>query len=36
MVNFYILQIQKGNITLEEIPLRWRSLVENKLNEVTE
>lgn len=31
MVNFYILQIQKGSITLEDIPLRWRGLVAEKL-----
>lgn len=32
MVKFYVLQIKLGNITLDQVPERWKSDVEKELN----
>lgn len=32
MVRFYILQIKRGKITIEDVPDRWK----NKVNEASE
>lgn len=34
MVEFLVLQIRMGNIKLEDVPEKWRSEVEEKLNSV--
>lgn len=31
MVEFYVVQIKLGNITLDDVPQKWRGLVEYKL-----
>ena len=36
MVNFYVLQIKLGKITLEEVPKRWQSAVADSWHEITE
>ena len=33
MVKFYVKMIQKGKMTLEDVPARWRDAVEEALNE---
>lgn len=33
MVNFYVYRIQKGKMTLEEVPEKWRDKVAEKLEE---
>jgi hypothetical protein len=33
MVKFYVVQIRLGNITLSEVPERWRAAVEDSLKE---
>lgn len=33
MVNFYLYRIQKGKMTLDDVPLRWRTQVAEKLKE---
>lgn len=32
MVNFYIHRIKNNKMTLEEVPQKWRTKVEEKLN----
>lgn len=32
MVNFYIRRIKTGKMTLEEVPEKWKDMVEEKLN----
>jgi hypothetical protein len=32
MVNFYIYRIQKGKMTLEDVPEKWREKVAEKLS----
>jgi hypothetical protein len=32
MVNFYVRRIRAGKMTLEEVPMYWRSDVEEALN----
>lgn len=32
MVTFYVDRINKGKMSLENIPVRWRAAVEKKLN----
>lgn len=32
MVNFYVLQIKLGKITLEDVPMRWQSKVADILD----
>lgn len=32
MVTFYVDRIKKGKMTPKEVPLRWRSEVEKKMN----
>lgn len=32
MVNFYINQIKLGNITIMDVPKKWRAEVNSKLN----
>ena len=34
MVNFLVLQIRMGKITVENIPIKWKDAVITKLNEV--
>lgn len=36
MVKFYINRIQKGKLTLEEVPERWRADVEAELKKLSE
>lgn len=31
MVNFYVLQIKLGHITIDGVPEKWRGLVQEKL-----
>ena len=31
MVDFYVLRIKKGKMTLEQVPAKWRSAVETVL-----
>ena len=33
MVNFYVRRIKAGKMTIEEVPERWRSAVEEALGE---
>lgn len=33
MVNIYVRKIKAGEMTLEEVPLRWREAVRKKLEE---
>ena len=33
MIKFYVTQIRLGNMTLSEVPLKWRKSVENALHE---
>ena len=33
MIKFFIIQIRLGNITLEQVPEKWRARVEEALNE---
>ena len=33
MVNFYVYRIKKGKMTLDDVPLRWRAQVAEKLKE---
>ena len=33
MVKIYVRKIRNGEMTLEEVPSRWREAVENLLNE---
>lgn len=33
MVKFYVKMIQKGKMTLEDVPERWRAAVEEALGE---
>ena len=35
MVKFYVLQIKMGKITLEDIPTKWKSKVEEELAKQT-
>ena len=32
MVNFYVYRIKNGKLTLDEVPEKWRTKVEEKLN----
>lgn len=36
MINFYVYRIKKGKMTLEDIPLKWRAAVTEKLAEKEE
>lgn len=36
MVNFYLLQLKLGKITLEDVPTLWRSAVADNWHEITE
>ena len=31
MVDFYVLRIKKGKMTLEQVPAKWRAAVETAL-----
>lgn len=33
MINFFVIQIRLGRITLEQVPEKWRARVEEALNE---
>ena len=33
MVNFYVYRIQKGKMTLEDVPEKWRAEVAERLEE---
>ena len=33
MVNFYVYRIKKGKMTVDDVPLRWRAAVAEKLAE---
>ena len=32
MVKFYVRQIQRGKITIDDVPEKWRDLVQAELN----
>ena len=32
MVDFYVMMIRKGAVTLDDVPSKWRNEVEAKLN----
>ncbi len=32
MVNFYVKRIKSGKMTIDEVPTKWRSAVEEALN----
>lgn len=34
MIDFLALQVRMGNITIDEVPSKWRERVIEKLNEV--
>lgn len=36
MVNFYLLQLKLGKITLDDVPTLWRSAVADKWHKITD